>query len=596
MAPRLFTALVIATVAASALTGQQQPPPTFRTGTSVVRVDVTVIDRRGSPVTSLTADDFDVREDGQPQTITAFKLVEASGAPMDDLSLEIRNPEHAKAEAARDDVRVFLIFWDEYHIEEFRSALYARTGFEKIMMKAFGPTDLVGVMDQLTPTDAIRFSRDRRALSDQIHKLKGRQRVYVPTRSFVEEEHLRLGPHYGGVEVIRGDVTRTAIKAAATFLGTLKEGRKTLIIISESLGPFRFPEDRWQYLNDVMRAANDANTAIYAFDPRGLMISGRMSELLETLAYGTGGEPLRTNDIAQHFPRVVKQSSAFYLLGYAKEMPQDGKFHEIKVRVKRPGLEVRARSGYWAPRAAVVARAKEIAAESVRPPAVAQAFESLTPANARQPIDLWAGVTGATGGAPQVTVAWTPRHGVDARMAAAEVVLRATSGGDVLFEGPVKPQGTSFDVKPGPLQLAFTMHDGTGEIVDRVTRALPVPDAAALSLTTPTVARSRNPAELKTVMSEAQPPIFAGRDFARTDRLLLRFAARGAEAASVAARLLTGTGARLVDLPVRSNTARGGYEIDLPLSTVARGEYVIAIEASAADQRADAHVAFRVVR
>lgn len=596
MTPRLLTALLVAAVAAS-LAAQQQPPPTFRTGTSVVRVDVTVIDRRGSPVTSLTADDFDVREDGEPQTITAFKLVEASGVPTDDLSLEIRNPEHAKAEAARDDVRVFLIFWDEYHIEEFRSALYARSGFEKIMMEAFGPTDLVGIMDQLTPTDSIRFTRDRRSLSDQIHKMKGRQRVYIPTRSFVEEEHLRLASQFGGVEVVRGDVTRTAIKAAATFLGTLKEGRKTLIVISESLGPFRYPEDRWHYLTDVMQTANDANTAIYTFDPRGLMISGRMSELLETLAYGTGGEPLRTNDIAHHFPRVVKQSSAFYLLGYAKEVAQDGKFHEIKVRVKRPGLEVRARSGYWAPRAAAVARAKEIAAESVRPPPIAQAFENLTPANARQPVDLWAGVTGANDGAPQVTVAWAPRDGVDARMAAADVVLRATSGDAVVFEGSVKPQGTTFDAKPGPLQLAFTMHDASGEIVDRVSRALAVPDPASLSLTTPAVARSRNPAELKAIMSDAQPPIFAGRDFARTDRLFLRFAAHGAaEGVTVSAKLLTSTGKPLVALPVRRNGVGGGYEIDLPLSTVARGEYVIAIEATAGDQRAEAHVAFRVVR
>ena len=47
--------------------------------------------------------------------------------------------------------------------------------------------------------------------------------------------------------------------------------------------------------------------------------------------------------------QIVADSSAYYLLGYnSTQAPQDGKFHEIKVRVKRSGTEVRARKGYWA--------------------------------------------------------------------------------------------------------------------------------------------------------------------------------------------------------------------------------------------------------
>ncbi len=89
---------------------EQQRPPTFRTGTNLVRVDVSVMDRDGKPVRSLTADDFELRENGQLQAITSFKLVDANGQPTDDLSLPIRSPQHAAAEAARDDVRVFVVF------------------------------------------------------------------------------------------------------------------------------------------------------------------------------------------------------------------------------------------------------------------------------------------------------------------------------------------------------------------------------------------------------------------------------------------------------------------------------------------------------
>jgi VWFA-related protein len=588
---------LLAVVAAAVTLAAQQP---IRTGTNVVRVDVTVLDRRGAPVPSLTADDFEVREDGQPQAITSFKFVEASGEPTDDLSLDIRSPEHAKAEAARDDVRVFLVFWDEYHIEEFRSTLYARQGFERIMLEAFGPTDLVGIMDQLLPTDAIRFSRDRRALSDQIHKLKGRQRVYLPMRSIVEEEHFRLAQRFGDIEVFRGEVSRSAIKAAAAFLGTLKEGRKNLIIIGQSLGPFRDRADEFSYMTEMIRAANDSNTTIYTYDPRGLTMSSTFGSPLDTIAYESGGQPLRTNDVAQVFPRVVvKQSSAFYLLGYAKDMPEDGKFHAIKVRVKQPGLEVRARSGYWAPRAADVARAKEIAAESVRPPEIVDAFAAVTPLNARQPVDVWTGVGPFTDGRARVIMAWTPRDRADERMAPEDVSVLATSGETIVFRGTVRPTGTTFEAGPGTLQLAFSVRDKQGEIIDRVARSIDIPDPAptSVSLTTPAVSRSRNPIELKAITSDPRPPLHAGRDFARTDRLLVQFAAQGGDGApAVSAKLLDNRGAPLADLPARADALRGGYHIDLPLGSVARGEYVIGIEARHGEARAVAHLAFRVVK
>ena len=115
-----LTAAAVATACVLVAAQEKQAPATiFRTGTNIVRVDATVVDGRGNPVTDLTAADFEVREDGVVQTISSFKFVAADGRPTDDRSLPIRSQAHAASEAERDDVRTFLILWDEYHIGEF---------------------------------------------------------------------------------------------------------------------------------------------------------------------------------------------------------------------------------------------------------------------------------------------------------------------------------------------------------------------------------------------------------------------------------------------------------------------------------------------
>ena len=258
-----------------------QPPPVFRAGTNQVRVDVTVLDRKGEPVTDLTKDDFEVREDGIPQAIDTLKLVEADGAaPDDDTSLPIRSTYHAAAEAAKDDIRVFVIFWDEYHIGEMAPAIRARAALTDFVQHAFGPTDLVALMDQLTPADAIRFTRDRRGLADQVHKLKGRQGVYLPPRSAVEEAQMYRARD---IEMLRAQVTATALESTIAHLGAIKEGRKAILFVSQTIGRVGTSQnDTFSWLDRATRQANANNTTIYSFDPRGLDMNMRPSDILRS--------------------------------------------------------------------------------------------------------------------------------------------------------------------------------------------------------------------------------------------------------------------------------------------------------------------------
>jgi VWFA-related protein len=526
--------------------------------------------------------------------------VDASGQPTDDFSLPIRSREHAATEAARDDVRLFLLFWDEYHIEQFGSAVRAREQLERFVLDSFGPTDLVGLMDQLTPADAIKFTRDRRTLADQIHLLKGRRGVYVPTRSAIEEAHLRNAQD---VERIRAQVTVSALKSAIMHVGTIRQGRKAVVLIAESLG--RLGQDAVRVLSDLIRTANDNNTAIYTVDPRGLQagpsgFGGGMAGLLAALADSTGAESIVSNDMTSALRKVVGHSSAFYLLGYSpKDIQLDGKFREIKVRVRQGGVQVRARNGYWAPRGADIERARAIAAAAALPSSVNVALKGLTPDNSRRAADFWIGVAPSASGCT-VNIAWTPRHGIEGRSAAESVSVIATSGGKAIFKGPINQAGTAFDSGPGPMELDFTIHDKAGEAIDREQRTLEVPntETAVLGLSTPVVSRARNTSEFRALSSAASPVAFASRDFSREDRLLVRVAPYGSEAADaqVTAQLLGPRGNTLLELPIHAVAAGKGYELDLPLRTLATGEFLIALIARSANERIETLVPLRIRR
>jgi hypothetical protein len=297
--------------------------------------------------------------------------------------------------------------------------------------------------------------------------------------------------------------------------------------------------------------------------------------------------------------KVVSHASAFYLLGYApKDSQLDGKFREIKVRVKQSGLHVRARNGYWAPRGADVERARAIAAAAALPSTVSLAFRELTPDNSRRAADLWIGLAPAESGC-QVKVAWAPRQGIEGRGAAASVSVSATSGGVTLFDGTIDQAGTAFQSAPGTVQLDFSMRDRSGEVIDREQRTLtvPNPEQTTLALTTPILSRARNTSEFRSLASAAAPVAFASRDFSRTDRLLMRVAPYGSASAEaeVTAQLLGPRGNTLVELPIHA-TEGSGYQVDLPLRTLATGEFLIAVVARTAKERVETLVPLRIGR
>jgi VWFA-related protein len=579
-------------LAAPAAPGAQQP--TFRAGATLVRVDVTVVTRDGEPVTDLTAEDFEVEEDGVLQKVEACRLVSADGRPPagDDVSLAIRSREHAAAEAARDDVRVFLIFWDEYHISRFGNTLRARQALASFVTSELGPTDLVALMDPLLPVDALEFTRDHASLAERIRSLPGRRGQYVPTRSAAEEAMLERGD----VARLRTEVTMSALKAAAVHLGSLREGRKSILFVSEGFVP-RF--GGVTQLQDVIQSANNNNAAIYALDPSGL--SSGVADVLRMLADNTGGEAIVNSNVpARALRQIVKDSSAFYFIGYSptRAALDDGRFHQIRVRVRRPGVSVRARRGYWAPSAEDVDRAARDAAVEV-PVEVSRALAVLEAPRPGQVMDVWVGTSRAGDGSAAVNVAWTPRAAAKPAPGAGGTLSISVEGDDGkrLIESTLEAGRTSFTAKPGAVKLYLTTRDATGAVLQEDARSVTVPDytPATLLLSSPEVFRAQNVNEYRALAAAENPAPHAGREFVRTDRLLIRFALYGnAALVNVSARLMSRSQQALVDLPVRPVPGGSLYQVDLPLASIARGDFLIEIEAVANDDRATALVPLRV--
>ena len=126
--------------------------PIFRTGINFVRVDVIVTDKSGKPVSDLKQTTSRSPKPARPQKIETFKLIELDGGLMpgpDGPARQIRTEFDEESEAARDDVRLFGLFLDDYHTREGPS-LSARNEIARFVETQLGPSDMIGMMYPLS--------------------------------------------------------------------------------------------------------------------------------------------------------------------------------------------------------------------------------------------------------------------------------------------------------------------------------------------------------------------------------------------------------------------------------------------------------------
>jgi len=582
----------------------QQPTPIFKTKINVVRVDVSVTGRHDEPVADLRASDFQVVEDGVLQAVETLQFVRLDGSRTSDLeeSLEIRSPEHAALEAARDDVRVFAIFLDDYHIEKKPDITLRVRRALKEFVRQFAANDLIAVMDPLTPLSHLRFTRSQDDLLRRMGEFEGRRGELHPVRSALEEGQLAVRD----VWEVRGGVTLSALDALVTHLGGLREGRKSVLFVSQ--GPFMGPiggpnEDR---LKDVLQSANRGNVTVHVFDPRPLgnaPFGG--ADVLQRLSRETGGRAIvNSNEPTKRLAQVIGDASAYYLLGYTPVRDiADGKFHRIEVKVTRPGVRVLARRGYWAPteeemNPAVVPETHE--------PGLSDALSELVQPLGGRAVDVWIGTSRGPDALTRLTVSWEPTGRTASKRPArliVEPVLDAGHG-SVEARSIVSGQDASidttatFDVAAGTeVVLRLTAEAADGSVIDKWDQTMTVPalDGQILAFSTPRFLRARSAFEAH-AMRDQDPTPAASRRFRVTDRVVVEVECYGGGDASptLSARLLNGKGQPLIELTV-PRAAAGKTRFNLPLSSLAPSTYVLRIEVQAGADAVQHRTAFQIV-
>lgn len=643
--------------------------PVFRAGINFVRVDAIVTDRQGAPVTDLTAADFEVFEDDARQQIETFRFVKVdTAAPVETVG-RLNTREDEENAAQDEDARIFVFFLDEYHVR-LGNSLAARKHLIEFVQTQLGPRDLVSVMYPLSPLDSVVLTRNHAQLVNAIDRFQGRKYDYTP-RNALEERYANQPTEV--VERVRRQVSLSALTGLSVKLGALREGRKAIVLVSEGYvallppqlrnpiatmpglgnpnrmnplaGDNSFIEDRARFsgeldvqseLQRVFEEANRSNTAIYAVDPRGLAtgefdiqdnVMGRASQeslrqtqsTLQVLAENTDGRAIiNRNDLARGMQQIVRDSSAYYLLGYnSTQSRSDGKFHPIRVRVRRPGVQVRARKGYWALTAVETARANA-PAKPAPPPAVTRSLAGINAAAAeRRLVRTWVGTAPGDQGRTRVTVVWegvpAPPGADRASIGRVALTAAAPGGGTSFFKGQVGPDITpetpaaarrgavTFDAPPGKLSLRLAIEGKPEEVIDTDDRTIDVPDFTepGTKLTTPRVYVARTPREFQAIKGDATAAPTATREFRRTERLFVRLdgiAPGGPGVLTYTARLLNRQGDRMSDLPVAAAADGAGATLDVPLAGLPAGEFLIEIAAKAAEgEDTKELVAFRMV-
>ncbi|MEO5742183.1 MAG: VWA domain-containing protein, partial [Vicinamibacterales bacterium] len=319
-----FFLLTAAIALQSPVTGQDSRPTpgvTFQVEVNYVDVDVVVTDERGEFVTGLTRDDFEVFEDGRPQKIDTFSLVDIPFAKPEEFVVEGRRiPADTRTNREPFAGRVYVIVLDDLDVSALRSTP-VRDAARRFVREHMAANDLGAVVYTSGRSDAAQeFTTDRELLIRAIDKFQGRRmRSLSLDRLDTYYQRIAYGynlrndadPNTGTInspdpaghgrtsdptELERGTRALTVLdtlKNTAEFLGSVRGRRKAVLFFSEGLDyPIRDvfgAHDATVVIRatqDAITTAARANVNYYTIDPRGL--AGMTTDFMESAGLASG--------------------------------------------------------------------------------------------------------------------------------------------------------------------------------------------------------------------------------------------------------------------------------------------------------------------
>lgn len=405
-----------------------------RISTGLVQLDA-VVTKDGKQITDLTADDFEISEDGKPQTITHFSYVSnvPATAEVTPKNLPPTPPPGTSTGSVlpavnrpRETRRTIAIVVDDLGIS-LESMSPVKNQLRKFVDEQLQPNDLVAIIRTGGEVGSLQqFTTDRRLLYRAIESLRwnlcsrvGNSALAPAPSMTVPSNTLGTGQNAVGLCAnVHGGPLKSTVRALRFILQGMRDlpGRKSMVLLSDNLpldipdldslerGPIRPPApvtdgpdadkvrgiDETQFGNEgVLRRtaemANRASVVIYSVDTRGIKATGitasdnltpsgpltrpagtgylsasalralsdRKAEMqdarggMSLLARQTGGFLVsNTNDFG--LPRVLLDQEGYYLIGYRPGAETFNRaFHNIKAKVKRPGLTLRTREGFY---------------------------------------------------------------------------------------------------------------------------------------------------------------------------------------------------------------------------------------------------------